>query len=365
MEMMLSSKITHTRKLIMIIVILLVLAGGIYYFISKNREAKFTGLAVEDSFDISILIGDGQYEILTNVTKEEAMKNLRESERILEEIIENNLPFIFMNDTLLEAKRVFAQAEYAEILREEVDSSIAEKIEAKKALQLLDWEDIIYDDVIIYTNQIKQRRDKLFAIYDSLLSAKISLVKSEDLKISITGEVVLTEGVNESTGENIFLPDSLRYDGETKELFNEASIAFYEDREDAGDSLIELRQHLEAQRLEAARSNTLKNTLSGFVQRNWYFILLFGMILGVVMFLTYKNINSRVLKNDIQKMKSKRSAILRLIKKLQQERFKENKIPEVVYDVRLKKYKEKLSEIKEKLPVLESRLNKGEMNGRS
>ena len=45
-------------------------------------------------------------------------------------------------------------------------------------------------------------------------------------------------------------------------------------------------------------------------------------------------------------------------KKAQTERFKENTLSALVYNIRIKKYQDRLNEIKEGLPVLESRLHK-------
>ena len=44
------------------------------------------------------------------------------------------------------------------------------------------------------------------------------------------------------------------------------------------------------------------------------------------------------------------------MRKAQLERFKENKISGLVYNIRMNKYQERLQEIKEELPVLEERL---------
>ena len=45
------------------------------------------------------------------------------------------------------------------------------------------------------------------------------------------------------------------------------------------------------------------------------------------------------------------------MKGAQIERFKENKISNLVYNIRIKKFEEKLNAIKEELPVLEKRLS--------
>lgn len=44
------------------------------------------------------------------------------------------------------------------------------------------------------------------------------------------------------------------------------------------------------------------------------------------------------------------------MRKVQVERFKENKVSGLIYNIRMKKHEEKLGEIKRMLPVLERRL---------
>ena len=55
-------------------------------------------------------------------------------------------------------------------------------------------------------------------------------------------------------------------------------------------------------------------------------------------------------------MKTEEQVLNDLMKKTQTERFKENKISGLVYNIRMKKYEEKLQQIKEELPVVEERL---------
>jgi len=57
-------------------------------------------------------------------------------------------------------------------------------------------------------------------------------------------------------------------------------------------------------------------------------------------------------------MKAEREVLVKLMKKAQTERFKENTLSGVVYNIRMKKYKEMEQEIKQELPVLETRLEK-------
>ena len=52
-----------------------------------------------------------------------------------------------------------------------------------------------------------------------------------------------------------------------------------------------------------------------------------------------------------------REVLQGLMKKCQTERFKEGRISALVYNIRMKKYGERLEEIKQILPVLEMRMD--------
>lgn len=343
----------------LVIISVIVLVVGIYYSFFGEGDAGVTGFVIDEGFLDDFLVNGSKYENLVGITKGQALDSLVEAEEIVNEMIGNSLPSIFMNDKLLEAKRVFEQAEYATILRGETNASEAEELKAKEALRLLDWENTTYDDVIIYTNQIKKRRDRTFVLYDSLIATKISLLREGGVDPSITGMVTLTESVNESTGEKTFILDPLEnVDEETKELFDEVTVAFYEDRDDAIDLLVELKEHLEVKRLESATANVLKNNLASFMKRHWVAVLAFLLILAGVIYVVYKNITYRELKEKIEKMEVEKDAILQLVKRLQRERFKENKISELVYKIRMKKYKSRLLIIKSSVPVLKLKLEK-------
>ena len=79
----------------------------------------------------SILENGLKYEIPNGITRGEAIESIQEGELIFEDISDKNFPRVFINDTLLAAKRIFNQVEYAEILRGEVVVFSNEKMEAE------------------------------------------------------------------------------------------------------------------------------------------------------------------------------------------------------------------------------------------
>ena len=88
---------------------------------------------------------------------------------------------------------------------------------------------------------------------------------------------------------------------------------------------------------------------------NLYIITLL-IILGIISYFGYKRFEKRLLINKIRKMKTEEQVLNELMKKTQTERFKENKISGLVYNIQMEKYRVRLQEIKEELPVLEERL---------
>ena len=67
-------------------------------------------------------------------------------------------------------------------------------------------------------------------------------------------------------------------------------------------------------------------------------------------------IKKNLLKRKIRNLKAEEKILMALMKRTQIERFKQNKISGLVYNIRMKKFEEKLNRIKEDLPVLEKRL---------
>jgi uncharacterized protein (DUF2164 family) len=83
-------------------------------------------------------------------------------------------------------------------------------------------------------------------------------------------------------------------------------------------------------------------------------LVLVLVVVGV--YYSTRGIRRKLLKKKIHKLKVEQKIVVGLLKKTQIERFKQNKISGLVYNIRMKKFEEKLNTIKEDLPVLEKRL---------
>ncbi|MBT3404800.1 hypothetical protein HN832_02290 [archaeon] len=109
---------------------------------------------------------------------------------------------------------------------------------------------------------------------------------------------------------------------------------------------------------EASITSSLKKNVANFIGRNWFYVLIFLIFISIGAYFGYKKFRVRLLRNKVAEYLAKQSSLIFLIKKTQKERFKEGKISGLIYNIRMKKYKEKMAQIKRELPVINARLNK-------
>jgi len=263
---------------------------------------------------------------LTSITKEDALFAINESENIMNEMEANGFKVILLNDTLIKAKKIFYQVQYAAILRGEVNASAIEKTKATSALRLIDWKNMYYSDVLIYTEEIKAIEQKAFLVLDKL--------------------AVEENKINQSTDA-------------AKIILEQAKQAFLDERYNDAEKLLEdFRIQFEKDKANASLLAGLKNGAFNFFWRYWIQIIIFLVIVSFIGYYVYKIFEKRILQNKIKKMKIQEQVLNDLMKKAQTQRFKDNKISGLVYNIRFKKYQEKLQTIKEEMPVLEDNLKK-------
>jgi hypothetical protein len=302
-----------------------------------ESASRLTGLATED-ITIENETLDSNSDSNTGTTREEALEAIKESERIISEMISNGFTVGFANDTLVEANRVFEQAEFASILRGEAESTESNRREARRALQLVNWKDITYENVLIQTDAIETRKNQAFIILDSINAVKKNLEESETNNDDISKSLAVL-----AQAEDAFKGD--RFD-EAQELLEEFSAT------------------LELERSEATRLGTIRKNAGTFIQRNWYFVALAIILIVFAVRHGHEKISRKLLKKKIEKMEVEAKVLKELMRTAQIERFRKNTISDLVYNIRMDKYKKRLQKIRQELPVMEGRLNKEITNKR-
>jgi hypothetical protein len=328
------------RKKLIIMIAGIFLILGISFFMFDIQNSSLTGFSgYKETSGNMTPQGDNQ----TVITKEIALQAINESETIIKEMKSNNFSVNSMEDSLIEAKRVFQQAEYASILRGEVNATEKEKEEANQFLRLIKWQNITYESVLFYTEDIKKRKETAFLLLDKI-SVEENNLKQNEAELKSIG---------------LFSSPAAGISNETQNILEQAKIAFSEERYDDAEKLLEdFNVALEKEKSEASILAGIKTGAKNFFQRYWIYIIIFLIIISVAGYFTYKKYGKKILTNKIRKIKTEEKGLNDLIKKVQTERFKENKISASVYKITMEKYQKRAQEIKQELPVLEEKLKK-------
>jgi hypothetical protein len=264
-----------------------------------------------------------------NISFEKASLMIVEVEEMISDMEEGGLSIAYVNDVFVEMRSVFEQVGYAEVLRGNVDASDSEKAEARSALSVVSWKDLDYRDVVVYYDIISSRKDLGFLLLDRITVEENSL-------------------------------DNGDFSGALWDILAEARLSFNSGRyKEAEELLDELDSEKEREVSEASVFSSLRRGARGFVERNWEYILI-GLFVVLLIVYIIRKIFARVfLKRKIRKMEHELVGFKKLIRVAQRERFKRASISGLVYNIRMEKYNERISRIKEELPVLKSRLSVG------
>lgn len=277
-----------------------------------------------------------------NATRDDAVKAIEQAEQDMQEMMEAGFSVDHINDTLFTAKKALERADFAELLRKNATGELAE--EAKKALEGLDYEGFTYDNVLEYTQEISSRKEKAYELSDSIraLEIKIEGSKKEVVPLSPIGG----SRAIDTSGADAILED--------------AKIAFEKERYDETETLLaEANQNLETKKAELTIVNVITESGKSFIEKNWLGILIFSAVSVVLGTLVWKKYRIKRTRDKLKKLKIEHESLQKLMKKTQIERFREGKISESTYNIRMEKYSERLNEVKQTIPVLEDMLKKG------
>ena len=181
------------------------------------------------------------------ITKQDSLNAINESEAIIKEMQEKNFSVNYMNDSLIEAKRVFEQAKYAEILRDN-NSTEKEKTDARNALRLVKWQDINYADVLVYTSDIQSMKDTAYLLLDKISVEDNNLNSNAELK-----------------NVGLFSSSSAGISNETLNILIQAKLAFSEERyNDTENLLTEFNTAVEQEKAQLSTLSGIKRVPKTF-----------------------------------------------------------------------------------------------------
>lgn len=248
-----------------------------------------------------------------NQTKEDAIKCLNESKRIMERLISLNFSVQRINDSLRKAEDIY----------------IAQLEKEKKGTA-------DFSLVIDYCKKIKEIKKNALLARDEFES--------------------LLKFYNETVSQDINSTEILKlFDQIKKEIVNERYENALEMIKNAYDRI---------EKIEAEYS-TLKvyyrataNVIRLFIEDNWIYIVSVCLLLAIIILIFHKQIAKARIRREIKKLNLRKNILKDLIKKTQREYFEEGKISESTYKIRIKKFGTMINDIDRKIPLLIEELAK-------
>jgi hypothetical protein len=313
-------------------------------FDMQSGAASITGAAVFDSNDTLSYEDIVDYENLSleNITQETAFNAILQAEKDVQEMHDAGFGVIWVNDTLIEAKKYFEGENYTSLLEEIEKINDTERIEkAKKLLATAQKEigaEVDYKKVLEFTKAINDRKKKAYEFNDLIRASELRILefKGQNLDTSIA-EDKLADAVDEFKNERFQDIEPLleNIDKNLIELSAEITIVKTIYRAGKENIVVYVKDHYKP------------------------LLLLLGSLL-IIFILLYNRIMIAVLRRRIRDMKVEIMVLEDLMKKAQTDYFAKGDITKQTYQIKLEKYKERLAELRQKLPVdvalLEKRL---------
>jgi len=272
------------------------------------------------------------YVIQDGITREQALNALQESELEITQLENLDLGTFLIKDQLLIAKRAFIGEDPSYLATE-----IEQVVDPQRKAYLEDLYDIgintlsqdviplNYRLVLTQTDEIKVTKQRAIELLDRIQI----LIETENQYHE--------EGVNTSSEHILIL---------------QANRSFYDERYDETEILLDQAQlELRESRTEFIKFGRALEATQGFLERYWIPLLIILVTLitfrSKIMFIYRKSVANR----KIIELEGELEELNELLKQSQIDFFRTRTITKETFDIRNRKYKERLNEIKQKIPV--------------
>jgi hypothetical protein len=245
--------------------------------------------------------------VSADITQEEALDEIEDGELIMESLIQEGFSVNAINDSLNQAKWLFNRVE---------ENATG----------------FYYEDILEYIEEIETREDQAYDLLDRIRALELKIEEYEVIGVDINESRNLLQEINDAFGNE-------RYN-EAEEFLDETNFI------------------LETARGEVTALRVLAKSGKSFFVKNWYKLIILIGVIGIIFTIGWRKIRKKIIKNKIKKLKAEEVSLVNLIKKIQKARYQDKTLPASVYNIRLERYSERITEIKHTLPVLEKALKK-------
>lgn len=276
------------------------------------------------------------------ITEEEAFNALVQAQDDVAEMQAAGLGADFVNDKLMEAKDAFAGANVSQALQQIGETQSEEQKKYAMGLYLAALEAARTEAGENYT-KIGENYTKVVEISDLIRDRKEQAYKLMD-------DLELLELDMNALNRTIANYSAADY------LYEKARTAFQEERyEESRDMINQTYESITTITIESTRLRALlkasKRTIVNFAREHWQGIIITAVVLVILGLYVYDKASFIRLKRKIKDMTIEDSTLMKLMKEAQKDYYQEGEISRKMFDIKMQKYKERKTEIKEQLPV--------------
>lgn len=335
-------------------------------------KGSITGYAVFDRNLTPTIVKEETYVSydnlsFENITQELALNAILQAEKDMLEMQEAGFGIVWVNDTLIEAKKYFEGENYTALLKQIEAIKDTEKKEKAKALLIKAQERIgipvDYKLVLEGTKAINERKTKTYEIRDLIRASELGIKEfereaQEKLETQRKSFVGMAFGLGTKDSEEEGLNATPLY-----EILSNAETEYKEERfEEAINLLTEIEPKIDEIKSENTLVKTIyragKETTINFIKEHYIAIIITLVIIIIIFLLSYNRIMVIILNRRIKDMDVEKDVLTELMKKAQKDRYSKGLIPKQTYEIKMAKYKERMQEIKQQMPVVQTRLDK-------
>ncbi|MBN4049208.1 hypothetical protein JYT91_01180, partial [archaeon AH-315-M20] len=305
----------------------LIISLFLLVFLGFNSVNTITGAVFHESRNETIIYEEEtiKYENISseNITQETALNAILQAEKDMQEMQEEGFGIVWVNDTLIAAKKYIEGENYTALLKEIEKINDTERREKAKELLLTAQEKIgvqvDYKKVLEKTKAINDRKERAYEINDLIRASELRIqeFKQQNLDTSEV-EVVFSNAVDEFKNER------------------------YEDAED-------LLNTIYGKLIELSAETTLvrtiyragKENIVVFIKEHYKALLLIIVLLLIIAILIYNRVMIKILRHRIKDMGVEKDVLEDLMKKAQTDYFAKSNITKQTFEIKTSKYKER------------------------
>ncbi|MBI4894832.1 MAG: hypothetical protein HY833_03820 [Candidatus Aenigmarchaeota archaeon] len=257
------------------------------------------------------------------MTREAALEIIGESQRYTSELADAGYGVGYFQDLIDLETKVFERADLAEKIRKNSTGSLSST--TLRALMVLDYEKFQYGDVMEHYSSLRSRYDRTYEISDSIYAL--------GKRISDYPEFANASGHLESARSAF-----------AQEKYDEAELFVQNGNAALDDDLA-----------RASNMNLIASRGYGFFEGRKYETIAFVILSCLVGAFSWSFLKKRKLEAKVRSMKFEKKVLQNLMKDIQIRRFEKSSMSKSSYEIRVRKYRERLREIGRALPILESK----------